>query len=223
MTQNNPLFDLTGRTALITGSSQGLGLALARGLGVAGAALVLNGRDETKLAGAAAALRAEGFKVATAAFDVTDGKAIEAAVGRVETEIAPIDILVNNAGIHRRAPLAEMTEQQWREVLDTNLTSAFLVTRQVAPRMIARKSGKIINTCSLMSEVCRPSTGNYAAAKGGRNAHARDGHRVGAAQSTGERHRAGLLRDRADKAVGGESGVQPMDLRAHTGGTLGPA
>ena len=167
MAQHNPLFDLTGRTALITGSSQGLGLALARGLGAAGASLVLNGRNETKLEGAAAALRAEGFKVATAAFDVTDGKAIEAAVVRVETEIAPIDILVNNAGIHRRAPLAEMTEQQWREVLDTNLTSAFLVTRQVAPRMIARKTGKIINTCSLMSEVCRPSTGNYAAAKGG--------------------------------------------------------
>ena len=114
MAQHNPLFDLTGRTALITGSSQGLGLALARGLGAAGASLVLNGRNETKLEGAAAALRAEGFKVATAAFDVTDGKAIEAAVVRVETEIAPIDILVNNAGIHRRAPLAEMTEQQWR-------------------------------------------------------------------------------------------------------------
>ncbi|MBC7369802.1 MAG: SDR family oxidoreductase [Undibacterium sp.] len=167
MTPSNPLFNLTGRTALITGSSQGLGLAMARGLGAAGASLVLNGRDEHKLAAAAAALRAEGFQVATSAFDVTDGAAIAQAVERVETEIAPIDILVNNAGIQRRAPLAEMTEQQWREVLDTNLTSAFLVTRQVAPRMIARKAGKIINTCSLMSEVCRPSTGNYAAAKGG--------------------------------------------------------
>lgn len=167
MPTKTALFDLTGRTALITGSSQGLGFALARGLGEAGAALVLNGRDETKLGAAAAALRAEGFTVATAAFDVTDGKAIAVAIARVEAEVAPIDILVNNAGIHRRAPLAEMTEMQWREVLDTNLTSAFLVTRQVAPRMIARKAGKIINTCSLMSEVCRPSTGNYAAAKGG--------------------------------------------------------
>ena len=167
MAQSNPLFDLTGRTALITGSSQGLGLALARGLGAAGASLVLNGRDVTKLAAAAARLRAEGLKVTTAAFDVTNAEAIAQAVARVETEVAPIDILVNNAGIHRRAPLAEMTETQWREVLDTNLTSAFLVTRQVAPRMIARRAGKIINTCSLMSEVCRPSTGNYAAAKGG--------------------------------------------------------
>ena len=167
MAQPNPLFDLAGRTALITGSSQGLGLALARGLGAAGAALVLNGRDVAKLEAAAATLRAEGLKVATAAFDVTNAEAIAQAVARVETEIAPIDILVNNAGIQRRAPLAEMTETQWREVLDTNLTSAFLVTRQVAPRMIARRAGKIINTCSLMSEVCRPSTGNYAAAKGG--------------------------------------------------------
>ena len=161
------LFDLTGRTALITGSSQGIGLALARGLGQAGAALVLNGRDAKKLSAAAETLRAEGLTVATAAFDVTDGKAVEPAIARLEAVVAPIDILVNNAGIHRRAPLAEMSEAQWREVLDTNLTSAFLVTRQVAPRMIARRAGKIINTCSLMSEVCRPSTGNYAAAKGG--------------------------------------------------------
>jgi len=167
MANTNPLFDLTGRTALITGSSQGLGLALARGLGEAGAALVLNGRDPAKLEATAAALRAEGLTVATAAFDVTDGAAIASEVERIEREVAPIDILVNNVGIHRRAPLAEMTEQQWREVLDTNLTSAFLVTRQIAPRMIARNAGKIINTCSVMSEVCRPSTGNYAAAKGG--------------------------------------------------------
>jgi len=167
MAQPNSLFDLTGRTALITGSSQGLGLALARGLGAAGASLVLNGRDAAKLEAAAAMLRAEGVKVATAAFDVTNAEAIAQAVARVETEVAPIDILVNNAGIQRRAPLAEMSEIQWREVIDTNLTSAVLVTRQVAPRMIARRAGKIINTCSLMSEVCRPSTGNYAAAKGG--------------------------------------------------------
>lgn len=167
MANKNPLFDLTGRTALITGSSQGIGFALARGLGEAGAALVLNGRDEKKLAGAAEQLRAEGLKVETAAFDVTDGAAVERAITWVEAKVAPINILVNNAGIHRRAPLAEMTEAQWREVIDVNLTSAFLVTRQVAPRMIARDAGKIIHTCSLMSEVCRPTTGNYAAAKGG--------------------------------------------------------
>jgi gluconate 5-dehydrogenase len=167
MPETNSLFDLTGRTALITGSSQGLGLAMARGLAQAGAALVLNGRDELKLAAAAERLRAEGARVTTAAFDVTDGAAVARAVEKIEAQFAPIDILINNAGIHRRAPLAEMTEAQWREVLDTNLTSAFLVARAVAPRMIARRTGKIINICSVMSDVTRPTIGNYAAAKGG--------------------------------------------------------
>lgn len=161
------LFDLAGRTALVTGSSQGLGLAFARGLAQAGAAIVLNGRDEKKLTAAADALRSEGARVATAAFDVTNGAATFAAIEKVEKDVGAIDILVNNAGIHRRAPLEEMTEAQWREVIDTNLTSAFLVARAVAPRMIARRAGKIINICSLMSDLGRPTTGNYAAAKGG--------------------------------------------------------
>jgi gluconate 5-dehydrogenase len=167
MRENNPLFDLTGRTALITGSSQGLGLALVRGLGQAGAALVLNGRNQEKLSAAAGILTGEGLQVTTAVFDVTDATAIEQAVAQIERDFAPIDILVNNAGIHRRVPLAEMTEAQWREVIETDLTSAFLVTRQVGPRMIARRAGKIINVCSLMSEVARPSIANYVAAKGG--------------------------------------------------------
>ncbi len=160
-------FDLSGRTALITGSGQGLGLAFARGLAAAGAAVVLNGRDETKLAAAAAGLRTAGARVATAACDVTDAAGLAAAVARIEAEFAPVDILVNNAGIQRRAPLLELTEAQWREVIDTNLTGAFLAARAVAPRMIARGRGKIINVCSVMSEVARPTTGNYAAAKGG--------------------------------------------------------
>ncbi len=169
MPENNPLFDLTGRTALITGSSQGLGLAMARGLAQAGAGVVLNGRDEKKLTAAAASLRGEipGSRVAIAAFDVTDGAAAMRETARIEAEFAPIDILINNAGIQQRAPLAEMTEAQWRAVLDTNLTSAFLVARAVAPRMIARHAGKIINVASVMSEVTRPTIGNYAAAKGG--------------------------------------------------------
>jgi gluconate 5-dehydrogenase len=167
MPATNPLFDLNGRTALVTGSSQGLGFAIARGLAQAGAAVVLNGRDEKKLEAAAETLRAEEARVAVARFDVTDGASCTRSVERVESEFAPIDILVNNAGIQRRSPLAEMTEEQWRAVIDTNLTSAFLVARAVAPRMIARGRGKIINICSVMMEVSRPTIGNYAAAKGG--------------------------------------------------------
>ena len=159
--------NLKGKTALITGSSRGLGLAIARGLAQAGAALVVNGRDERNLAAAAASLRAGGARVHEAAFDVTDGAAAAAAVARVEQEFGAVDILVNNAGIHQRAPLVEMSEAQWRAVIDTNLTSAFLVARAVAPRMIARGRGKIINICSVMSEVSRPTIANYAAAKGG--------------------------------------------------------
>jgi gluconate 5-dehydrogenase len=167
MPDQRTLFDLTGRTVLITGSGQGLGFALAQGLAQAGAALVLNGRTAAKLETAAEQLRAGGARVATAVFDVNDSAAIAREVARIEAEFAPIDILVNNAGIQRRAPLLEMTEAHWREVLDTDLTSAFLVTRAVAPRMIARRAGKIINICSLMSEVGRPTIANYAAAKGG--------------------------------------------------------
>jgi len=169
MSEKNPLFDLTRRTALITGSSQGIGLALACGLAQAGAAVVLNGRDEKKLNAAAATVRAEtpGARVTIAAFDVTDGAACHAAMAKIEADFAPIDILINNAGIQRRSPLAEMTEAQWREVIDVNLTSVFLVARAVAPRMIVRRAGKIINTCSVMSEVSRPTIADYVAAKGG--------------------------------------------------------
>jgi gluconate 5-dehydrogenase len=167
MSASNPLFDLTGRIALVTGSGQGLGLSIARGLAQAGAAIALNGRDAGKLNAAAETLRAEEARVTTCVFDVTDGAASAAAVTRLEADFGPIDILVNNAGIQRRAPLAEMTEAQWRDVIDTNLTSAFLVARAVVHGMIARGRGKIINICSIMSDVSRPTIGNYAAAKGG--------------------------------------------------------
>jgi gluconate 5-dehydrogenase len=163
----NPLFSLAGRTALITGASQGLGLTIARGLAEAGARVVLNGRDPQKLQTAVESLRAAGHTAHSAAFDVTDSAQIAEALARLGAVVPQIDILVNNAGIHRRAPLLDMEETQWREVIETNLTSAFLVARQIAPAMIARRSGKIINTCSLMSELGRSTTGNYAAAKGG--------------------------------------------------------
>jgi len=163
----NSRFDLAGRTALVTGSSQGLGLTLARGLAEAGANVVLNARSVDRLEVAADTLRKDGVSVHTSAFDVTDSRQIGEAMTRLAERVPAIDILVNNAGIHRRAALEQMDESQWREVIDTNLTSAFLVTRALVPSMIARRRGKIVNVCSVMSELGRASTGNYAAAKGG--------------------------------------------------------
>lgn len=160
--QDSP-FCLTGRRALVTGSSQGLGLAMARGLANAGAHVILNGRDQGKLAKSEAAFRDDGLEVSTASFDVTDEAAVKAAIAG----IGAIDILINNAGIHRRAPLEELSTEDWEAVVHTNLTSAFVVGREVARGMIEQKSGKIINICSVMSEVTRPTIGNYAAAKGG--------------------------------------------------------
>src|SRR5689334_13418883 len=115
------LFDLSGRIALVTGSSGGLGLAMARGLAEAGAAIVLNGRNAAKLEAARDALRAEGADPYVAAFDVTDAAAVEEAVARIERDIGPIAILVNNAGIQRRAPILEMPDAVWEEVIRNNL------------------------------------------------------------------------------------------------------
>lgn len=161
------LFDLTGRVALVTGAAQGIGLAIARGLARAGARVVLNGRTPDKLTRAAAALSAEGLAAETAPFDVRDAEQIARAVEGVEGAIGPIAILVNNAGIQRRSPLEACDDALWQEVLETNLTAAFRVSRRVAQGMIARRAGKIINICSLMSEAARPTVGPYTAAKGG--------------------------------------------------------
>jgi gluconate 5-dehydrogenase len=159
-------FRLDGRVALVTGSSTGIGLALARGLGQAGAALVLNGRDTARLAQAASALRAEGLTVHEAAFDVTDGAATEAAVARIEAEVGAIEILVNNAGITRRGAFHEMPVADWQAVLRTNVDSLFFVGQVVARRMVPRGRGRIINLCSVMSELGRPGTAAYTASKG---------------------------------------------------------
>jgi gluconate 5-dehydrogenase len=159
------LFDLTGRRALVTGSSQGIGLSLARGLAEAGAAVVLNGRDEAKLDAAREALSADGLKVVAHAFDVTDPAGVEAAIARIEDD-GPLDILVNNAGIQRRMPLEEYPVETWHELMRTNLDSVFYVGQAVARRMIARRRGKIINIASLMSEASRYSIAPYTASKG---------------------------------------------------------
>jgi len=163
----NPLFDLTGKVALVTGSYQGLGLAIARGLGQAGARIVLNGRNEEKLGQAVSILTSEGLKVSGCCLDISDSTQIARRIPPLLDEIGQIDILVNNAGIQRRSPLEQFEEVVWREVLDINLTGLFLITRQVVQGMIARRSGKIINICSLMCEMGRPTVGAYTAAKGG--------------------------------------------------------
>ena len=161
------LFDLSGKTALITGSSRGLGNQIARGLGRAGAALIVNGRNMETLQSAVNALREEGLSVTALQMDVLDEDQIGKQIPELEKTVGPIDILVNNAGIQRRGRLEEFDRATWQTVLDTNLTSAFLVSRRVVKAMIARKAGKIINICSLMSEVGRQTTGPYTASKGG--------------------------------------------------------
>ncbi|MGH8803181.1 MAG: SDR family oxidoreductase [Polaromonas sp.] len=154
-------FRLDGRLALITGSSSGIGFALARGLGEAGAALVLNGRDAAKLEQAAGILRGEGLQVHTRGFDVT-----QAAVEDIEATIGAIDILVNNAGMQRRMPLQDFPADDWHELMRTNVDSVFLVGQAVARKMIARQRGKIINICSVQSELGRPNIAPYMASKG---------------------------------------------------------
>lgn len=159
-------FDLTGKTALITGSSAGIGLALARGLADAGARVILNARNAHKLEQAAEQLRAPGRTVLTAAFDVTDGQAVATAVDHIEQTHGPIDILVNNAGMQLRGALDQYAEDDWHTLMRTNVDSVFLVSKAVAQHMIARQRGKIINICSVQSELGRPGIAPYTASKG---------------------------------------------------------
>ncbi|MFF9177460.1 SDR family oxidoreductase [Streptomyces sp. NPDC014793] len=165
---SHPLFDVTGKVALVTGSSRGIGKALARGLLEAGCTVVLNGRDAAALEAARAELATEfGDAVVAEAFDVTDSAAVAGAVARIEDEVGPVGVLVNNTGAQRRAPLLDFTDEDWHTLLDTNLTSAFLVGREVARRMVPRGHGKIVNICSLQSEAVRPGIAPYSATKGG--------------------------------------------------------
>lgn len=159
-------FRLDGRLALITGSSSGIGFALARGLGQAGAALVLNGRDTAKLAQAAGILRGEGLTVHTRNFDVTQADAVRAAIDDIEATIGPLNILVNNAGMQLRMPLQDFSVEDWQRVMRTNIDSVFLVGQAVARKMIERGRGKIINICSVQSEIGRPNIAPYMASKG---------------------------------------------------------
>jgi gluconate 5-dehydrogenase len=166
MNQASNPFDLSGRRVLITGSSAGIGLGLAHGLAAAGASIVLNGRNPDSLAQAAAALRATGATVDAVPFDVGSPEAVTDAVATIEREIGAIDVLVNNAGMQYRAPLEDFPLDQWRRLMRTNLDSVFLVGQAVARHMIGRGRGKIINICSVMSELGRSQIAPYTATKG---------------------------------------------------------
>ncbi len=168
MMSNPGMFDLSGKVALVTGATHGLGMAMAYGLGGAGARIVVNGHSSReKIDKAVKAYRDEGLDAAGYRFDVTDEEAVVAAVEQIESEVGAIDILINNAGIIRRVPLLEMPLDEWEMVVKTDLTSVFIVSKAVVPRMVERGGGKVINICSMMSELGRDSVGAYAAAKGG--------------------------------------------------------
>jgi gluconate 5-dehydrogenase len=154
---------LAGKRILITGSSSGLGFEIARGLARAGATIILNGRRPERLAAAVLQMKQENACVSSACFDVT----VEEEVRRGIAEAGAIDVLINNAGFQRRGSLEQFSLAQWNEVLNANLTSSFLVAREVVGSMIERRSGKIINICSLMSDFGRAGTAPYTASKGG--------------------------------------------------------
>ncbi len=163
----NSLFDLTGKVALVTGGTHGLGMAMAMGLGDAGATLVINGHSKDKMELALATYRTGNYNVHGYLFDVTNEEAVKQSISAIEKEVGPIDILVNNAGIIKRTPAVEMEIADFKSVIDVDLVAPFLMSREVGKKMIARKSGKIINICSMMSELGRNTVAAYAAAKGG--------------------------------------------------------
>jgi gluconate 5-dehydrogenase len=162
------LFDLTGKVAMVTGSTHGLGMAMAEGLGLAGATIIVNGNSsQHKIDDAVSNYKLKGINAFGFKFDVTQEDAVREAVSKIQDEIGDINILVNNAGIIKRTPLEEMEVADFRKVIDVDLVSPFIVSKHVVKNMISKKQGKIINICSMMSELGRNSVGAYAAAKGG--------------------------------------------------------
>ena len=162
------LFDIKGKNALVTGSTHGLGMAMARGLGHAGATIIVNGNSsQQKIDKAVAEYKKEGIHAVGYKFNVADEAEVIAAIAKIEAEVGSIDILINNAGIIKRTPLIEMEVADFKQVIDIDLVSPFIVSKHVVKSMIAKKEGKIINICSMMSELGRNSVGAYAAAKGG--------------------------------------------------------
>ncbi|MFO7674074.1 MAG: gluconate 5-dehydrogenase [Lutibacter sp.] len=164
----NTLFNVSGKIALVTGSTHGLGMAMARGLGLAGATIIVNGNSsQEKIDAAVAEYQNEGIKAVGYKFNVTNEQEVITAIAKIEAEVGNIDILINNAGIIKRTPLLEMEVADFKEVIDIDLVSPFIVSKHVVKGMVLRKQGKVINICSMMSELGRNSVGAYAAAKGG--------------------------------------------------------
>ncbi|NOR27909.1 MAG: gluconate 5-dehydrogenase [Lutibacter sp.] len=161
------LFDLRGKRALVTGGVHGLGMAMAKGLGHAGAELIINNYSSEMLEEAKQEYEKEGLKVHTYVFDVTNDKSVEEHIDLIEKEVGPIDILINNAGIIKRVPMEDMETEDFRVVIDVNLVGPFIVSKYVGRKMIARREGKIININSMMSELGRNTVSAYASAKGG--------------------------------------------------------
>jgi gluconate 5-dehydrogenase len=161
------LFDLTGKNALVTGGTHGIGMAIATGLAEAGATIIVNDVFPEKLESAKAEYAENGIHIHTYVLDVTDEEAVENTIPVIEEEVGPIDILVNNAGIIKRIPILEMEAKDFRQIVDVNLTGQFIMAREVARGMVARGHGKIINMCSMMSELGRSTVSAYASAKGG--------------------------------------------------------
>jgi len=161
------LFDLTGKNALVTGATHGIGMSMASGLAHAGARIIFNGLTSSEVEKAVAEYRAAGIDATGLVFDVTNEAAVIENIAKIEAEIGPIDILINNAGIIKRTPILDMEVADWEQVLKVDLSGPFIMGKHVAKNMIARKSGKIINICSMMSELGRETVSAYAAAKGG--------------------------------------------------------
>jgi len=164
---NNELFDLTGKVALVTGATHGIGMAIGKALAKAGAKLCVNDLNQERLTACKVKYAEAGVDVYTLVFDVTNEKAVDKGVAQIESEVGPIDILVNNAGIIKRIPILDMPVSDYQQVIDVDLVAPFIVTKRIAPGMIKRRYGKIINLCSMMSVYGRNSVSAYAAAKGG--------------------------------------------------------
>ena len=161
------LFDLSKKIVLVTGATQGIGFSIAKGFAKAGAQVYLNGRNPDKVDTALTDLKADGVAAKGSIFDVTSKEQLKKAIGEIISEVGKIDVLVNNAGIIKRAPLEHLEEEDWEAVIQTDLTAPFMMGKYVAQGMIKNGGGKIINICSLMSEIGRDTVAAYAAAKGG--------------------------------------------------------